>query len=143
MQATGANQTKVASKVTLSPRSRWESVLASHRANPSEANPESKQLVPLCIATKASHNSSTSRKSDRTGRQNHPLTSFSLGVGPSKPQSQSQPSNPESKQLVPLCIATKSSRKSGKRRKSDRTAGRIVRLPRSSWESIPTSNRAS
>ena len=61
------------------------------------------------------------RKSDRTSRQNHPFSSFSLGVGPSKPQSQSQPSNPESKQLVPLCIATKSSRKSGKRRKSDRT----------------------
>ena len=74
MQAQVANQTKAASKVTLSPRSRWESVPASHKANPSEANPESKQLVPLCIATKASHNSSTSSESDRTGRQNHPLT---------------------------------------------------------------------
>jgi hypothetical protein len=88
MQAQVANQTKAASKVTLSPRSRWESVPASHKANPSEANPESKQLVPLCIATKASHNST--KGANQTAQ-----------------------------------------------------AGRIVRLPRSRWESVPASHHAS
>ena len=37
MQAQVTNQTKAASRTTLSPRSRWESVPASHRANPSQA----------------------------------------------------------------------------------------------------------
>ena len=37
MQAQVTNQIKVASVTTLSPRSRWESVPASHRANPSQA----------------------------------------------------------------------------------------------------------
>ena len=85
MQAQVANQTKAASEITLSPRSRWESVPASHRAHPSEAILQSKQLTPLCIATKASRKSSKRRKTDSTSRQNCPLTSFLLGVDPSKP----------------------------------------------------------
>ena len=54
MQAQVANQTKAARKNTLSPRSRWGSVPASHSAHPSEASLQSKQSTPLCIATKAS-----------------------------------------------------------------------------------------
>ena len=46
-----------------------ESVPASHKANPSGANPESKRLVPLCIATKASHNSTNLRAQIRPHRQ--------------------------------------------------------------------------
>ena len=54
MQAQVANQTKAARENTLSPRSRWESVPASHRAHPSEAILQSKQSMLLCAAAKAS-----------------------------------------------------------------------------------------
>ena len=85
MQAQVANQIKAASENTRSPSFRWESVPASHRAHPSEAILQPKQLTPLCIATKTSHKSSKRRKTDSTSRQNCPLTSFLLGVNPRKP----------------------------------------------------------
>ena len=96
MQAQVANQTKAARENTLSPRSRWESVPASHSAHPSEGILQSKQLTPLCIATKASRKSSNRRKTDSTSRQNCPLTSFLLGVDHSKPpRTPSQSSAPK------------------------------------------------
>ena len=47
------------------------------------------QSIPRNTDRKASH-ASTSGKSDESGKRKYPFTSFSLGVGPSKPQSQSQ-----------------------------------------------------
>ena len=85
MQAQVANQTKAASENTLSPRSRWESVPASQSAHPSEAILQSKQLTPHCIATRTLRKSSKRCKTNSTSSQNYPLTSFLLGVDPSKP----------------------------------------------------------
>ena len=107
MQAQVANQIKTASEITLSPSSRWESAPASHRAHPNEAILQSKQLTPLCIATKASRKSSKRRKPGSTSRQNCPLTSFLLGVDPSKPprkpSQSSAPRPPETPRTLVPC----------------------------------------